>query len=54
MSFRRITLNPHGIAAKLGTSKENTKEKGRIFQDFLSLTAPRPSIHICLDELLHA
>ena len=37
MSFRRITLNPHGIAAKLGTSKENTKEKGRIFQDFLSL-----------------
>ena len=37
MFFRlRTSLNPRGIAAKLGTSKENSKEKGRIFQDFLS------------------
>ncbi len=35
MFFRlRTSLNPRGIAAKLGTSKENSKEKGRIFQDF--------------------
>ncbi len=37
MSFRRITLNPSGIAAKVGISEGNPKEKGRIFQDFLSL-----------------
>lgn len=35
MSFRlRAALSPCGIAAKLETSKEKSKEKGRIFQDF--------------------
>ena len=51
MSFRlRAALSPCGIAAKLETSKEKSKEKGRIFQDFYRKSHSKADYEIFLKK----